>query len=120
MSSTRNKNTPGNYQLEQTALNNHYGWCAYEHAPQARAFITHMPGDGLIHGRVGASELSHNATDIESFLHGIGSSNLVAPYQPPSPQIKTVQSLNIADKLPLILPKNLIVEQHQRPSMWNK
>lgn len=120
MSSTRNKNTPGDYLMEQTALNNHYGWGAFENAPQSRAYTTHFAGNGLIHGRMGASELSHNSTDIESFLHGIGSTNLVTPYQPPAPQIKTMQSLNVADRLPLIMPRSLIVEQHQRPSMWNK
>jgi hypothetical protein len=115
MASTRNKNTQGNYQSEQWSLDQTRNWIAYEHASNGRAIQTHLPGNGLLVGRVANTELSKNPADIESHLYGIGSTNLVTPYEQPTPLINQIPSLNIASKTPLFMPDPLIIEPNQRP-----
>ena len=75
MSSTSNKNTPGNYQLEQLESQKQRAYHNY----QGRSVnnVNCLPGDGLLSGRCPSMILSHNCTDIESELFGVGSTNLV-------------------------------------------
>jgi hypothetical protein len=115
MSSTRNKNSIGNYELEQFSIYKSHIHTTFVNGPFGKAIQTHFPGDGLLPGRVSHAELNHNACDIESFLYGIGTTNLVKPFVEPSYQPKNIQSLNIIDKIPLIIPKPLIIEGNQRP-----
>lgn len=113
MSSTRNKNSPGDYLLEQRGHNHiqSYLSCSSYGEPTNVYFA----GDGLLMGRIPANHLSNNHCDIETQLFGIGSSNLVTPKQNAMPDIKSVKSLNIIDKTPVILPDPLVVEKNQRP-----
>ena len=75
-----------------------------------------LAGDGLIQGHLPDTELAKNPNDIESFLFGIGSTNLVNPQTPVNPELKKHDSLSIVDrKVPLIMPKDLILEADQRP-----
>lgn len=115
MSSSRNKNTQGNYALEQRALSLHANYITYENAANGSSYKPMLAGNGLIHGRMGATHLSHNACDIESFLYGINSTNLVTPQSAPVAQLRDLHSLNVADRVPLIIPKCLAVEPNQRP-----
>lgn len=112
MSSTRNRNTPGNYSAEQWSLGEQINYNTYHSygVPQS----THFAGDGLIHGRVASQQLSNNSCDIESQLFGIGSTNLVKPLPPVVPEIKTLNSLAVMDKTPLIIPGDLVVQVEQR------
>jgi hypothetical protein len=112
MASTRNKNTPGNYSAEQWSLNEQINYNTYHSygVPQS----THFAGDGLIHGRIASENLSKNACDVESYLFGIGSTNLVNPLSPVVPEIKQLDSLAIMNKTPLIIPGDLIVQENQR------
>jgi len=73
----------------------------------------------LIGGRIRARDLAHNACDIESFLRGIGSTNLVNPQAPVTPQVKPLESLNIIHKKQMVVPEPLIVEPNQRPMFLN-
>lgn len=115
MASTRNKNTPGNYAIEQRNNTLTAQYSSYEHAAQGAPVDTYFAGDGLIIGRIAASKLSDNSCDIESQLFGIGSTNLVTPKEPIQPSIKPVQSLSIIDRLPILVPEPLVVERNQRP-----
>ena len=113
MSSTRTKNTPGNYDLEQWSYGRNVNWCTAEYRgppPQ-----TNLPGNGLLAGNVSRTQLSVNSCDIESMLRGIGSTNLVSPQHQLQAQIKELPSLNICTKIPLLIPANLNVQQYQRP-----
>ena len=74
-----------------------------------------IPGNGLLGVRAPNIEFSHNAVDIESYLRGTGTVNLVKPMETPTPQLKSMPSLNIIDKLPVYLPEPLNIEQNQRP-----
>jgi hypothetical protein len=113
MTSTRNKNTPENYALEQLSYNKSDIWQTeyYRCMPSQ----TYFPGDGLLSGKMYVKQLSDNYCDIESMLRGIGSVNLVSPQAPIEPQIKEIQSLNICTKVPLLIPANLVVQPNQRP-----
>ena len=117
MSSTRNKNMPGDYTLEQSANRLGCKYSTYESA--GKPVETHYAGDGLLTGRIPASNLAFNACDIESQLFGIGSTNLVNPKKDVRPDIKPVQSLNMIDKLPIFIPEPLVVEKNQRPYFMN-
>jgi hypothetical protein len=117
MSSTRNKNMPGDYTLEQSANKLGCKYSTYESA--GKPVETYYAGDGLLAGRIPASNLAFNACDIESQLFGIGSTNLVNPKKDVRPDIKPVQSLNMIDKLPIFIPEPLVVEKNQRPYFMN-
>jgi hypothetical protein len=112
MASTRNKNTPGDYISEQRSITQHINYRTYHSygVPQT----TYLPGDGLLQGRVAPHQLSHNSSDIESFLWGIGSTNLVNPLPPTNPEIKQLKSLAVMDKIPVIVPGDLQVQPNQR------
>jgi hypothetical protein len=115
MSSTRNKNTPGNYDLEQQYYKKQTEYKTYIHSQYGKPQQTHFPGNGLLQGRVAPTELSHNPCDLESFLYGIGTTNLVNPQAKPVAQIYEIESLNVMKKLPVILPEPLVIDGHQRP-----
>ena len=119
MASTRNKNTPGNYESEQVSLNQQKDWLLYEHGAGGRTQTTYLAGNGLLAGRHGPDQLSSNATDIESFLYGVGSTNLVNPQGPVVPLMTPIKSLNIFQKGPVYVPKPLVVERGQRP-LWGE
>jgi hypothetical protein len=113
MASTRNKNTFGDYRLEQNINKTTAGYSTY--VSYGQPLQTHFPGNGLLAGRIVSENLSRNACDIESQLFGIGSTNLEIPRMPYVPEIKSLQSLNIIDKLPVMVPEPLAVEKNQRP-----
>jgi len=120
MSSTRNKNTPGNYASEKRATQKIHSELMYIHAARGQAIQTNQPGDGLLQGRVAGRDLAKNDCDIESFLFGIGSGNLESPQQGPLyPDILPLQSIHVSRKIPMVIPKKLGVELDQRPMYLN-
>ena len=114
MASTRNRNTPGDYNTRQKSF-----MMQVEHVTNKSAAIsenTMYAGNGLLQGRMPDTELSSNPNDIESFLFGIGSTNLLTPQQPVKPEFKSLSDLSIVDRrVPLIMPENLTVRKDQRP-----
>jgi hypothetical protein len=116
MSSTRNKNTIGDYQLEQREQKEKERYSTY--LPFREPINSYYAGDGLLGGRMASNVLSVNNCDIESQLFGIGSTNLVNPKANITPILKSIKSLNIIEKSPIILPDPLIIEKNQRPSRW--
>ena len=82
MASTRNRNTPGNYQLEQNLNACNYNLATYIHGTQGQGYTRHLPGDGLIVAQMHSRDLAENYMDIESQLFGIGSTNLENPLPP--------------------------------------
>lgn len=119
MSSTRNKNTPGNYSLEKWSNSKKHEEVMYIHASQGQAISTQLPGNGLLSGRVAGADLASNSCDIESALFGIGSTNLENPLPKVTPQINYLRSLNIIDKIPVITPIHYENEPNQRPMYLN-
>jgi hypothetical protein len=112
MSSTSSRNTPGNYRLEQNINNGQLNYETYVN--YGVPIKTFTPGNGLLPGRVWCQELAYNGIDLESNLWGIGSTNLVEPYFAPTPQFKPMQNLDVASRIPLIIPKPLVVKSGER------
>jgi hypothetical protein len=113
MSSTRNRNNQADYKQEMAAYQHAVDHMTY--AQSGEPVTNYFAGNGLLAGRMANHSLSKNACDIESQLFGIGSTNLVAPKQPIANKPRAIQSLNVMEKVPLIIPAPLQVEKNQRP-----
>jgi hypothetical protein len=118
MSSTRNKNTPGDYALEKRNHADFFQAQTYVNSSSGCAYTPYLAGNGLLPGKCPATTLSNNACDIESFLFGIGSTNLENPTGPVTAELKQIKSVNIIQKTPTLMPEPLIVESNQRPKLW--
>jgi hypothetical protein len=116
MASTRNKNTLGDYNLEQSEFKHSEKYKLYSNSQYGSAYHTNLPGNGLLPGQIDCRNLSNNYSDIESFLFGINSTNLVNPVGPLVPDLKHLKTVNIYKKPIIYLPEPLIVERNQRPS----
>lgn len=115
MASTRNKNTPINYSLEEARYKNFETYNLYKNGSGGEAVHTNLAGDGVLQGAVPWNKLSHNPADVESFLFGIGSSNLVNPMKHFTPELIKNESIPFFKKAPTYMPDPLIVEKSQRP-----
>ena len=115
MASTRNINTRGNYNLEQEHFNLSRNNISYIHNPQGKAYINAMPSIGYMPSRMPRGTLSNNPIEIESMLFGINSTNLVKHTKPIKPDLKAIPTLNFFERIPIHLPKPLVVEHNQRP-----
>jgi hypothetical protein len=115
MASTRNKNTFGNYCLEQREHKNSEIYTLYPNSQYGAAYNTRLPGNGLNPAQIPWNKLSYNAPDIESFLFGINSTNLVNPAPCLVPELANLNSTNIYDKEPVFIPEPLVLEKNQRP-----
>jgi hypothetical protein len=117
MASTRNKNTQGNYNLEQRNHTLSASYKLYANSSHGSAYQTQNPGNGLNPGQIPGNKLSHNTADIESFLFGIGSTNLVTPSAShnPRPELVQLSSIHIFDKQTTAMPIPLYLDKNQRP-----
>lgn len=115
MASTRNRNTPGNYGLEQREYQQSNNYTLYPNSQYGAAYNTRLPGNGLLAGQVPWNKLSYNAADTESFLFGINSTNLVNPAPCFVPEIVQLSTANIYDKGNTFMPEPLVIEKNQRP-----
>jgi hypothetical protein len=115
MASTRNRNTPGNYCLEERQYANSRDYTLYQNSQYGAAYNTRLPGNGLLPAQIPWNKLSYNAADTESFLFGINSTNLVNPAPCFVPEIAKLNSANIYDKGPVYMPEPLVIEKNQRP-----
>ena len=116
MASTRNRNTPVNYKLEQRSNANSAQYALYENSQYGAAYNTRLAGNGLMPAQIPWNKLSYNAPDIESFLFGINSTNLVNPAPILVPELAQIDSVNIYEKGPVYIPEPLVVEKNQRPA----
>jgi hypothetical protein len=115
MASTRNRNDRGNYKAEEMGREHQRLYLMYKNQGNGQAFTNHYAGDGLLGGQMGPLALSRNFADIDSYLKGTGSTNLVMPASTIEPQLKELESLAIMDRIPFILPEPLKVDKNQRP-----
>lgn len=103
MASTNNKNSQYEYKL-QVAGNqymDHFTLYKNSTVPDRTLFA----GNGLNMPRMGRDVLSRNSCDVESFLFGVNSTNLVNPTAPITPQINHINSLNICKNDKLVMPQ---------------
>jgi len=115
MASTRNINTPGNYYLEQKEFKQSENYTLYENSQYGSAYNTKLPGLGLLPAQIPWNKLSYNASDTESFLFGINSTNLVSPAKCFTPEIVKLCVSNIYEKNTILIPEPLVIENNQRP-----
>ena len=115
MASTRNKNTSGNYCLEQREYKEFSGYTLYPNSQYGAAYNTRLAGNGLNPGQIPWNKLSYNAPDIESFLFGVNSTNLVNPAPIFVPELAKIDSINIFEKGPIFMPEPLVIQKNQRP-----
>ncbi len=115
MASTRNRNTPGNYCQEQAQYARAELYNMYPNSCQGAAYNTRMPGNGFLPAQIPGNKLSHNCADIESFLFGIGSTNLVNPLPAFTPELATLPCANVYENAPIWMPYPLIMDPGQRP-----
>ena len=115
MASTRNRNTRGDYNLEQQEYKSSRNYNNYLHAAQGCAYLHSIPTIGIMPNRMPRHTLSNNPIDIESTLFGINSTNLVNPQKPIKPQLKKIPTSEFFNRLPVHMPKPLVIENNQRP-----
>lgn len=116
MSSTRNNNSLGNYNLQQQAYSTGREYIRYENSYAGRAYNAALPSIGFNPSTMPSDNFSSNPIEIESFLFGINSTNLVNPDKAKiQPELKKLPTFSYFDRMQLIMPKPLIVENNQRP-----
>ena len=115
MASTRNRNTPGNYSLEEKQYKKAASYRLYPNSQYGYAYATHLPGLGLMPAQIPANQLSTNAIDTESFLFGINSTNLYQPASTFIPENKVIDSIHIFNRGPTYIPEPLVIQKFQRP-----
>jgi hypothetical protein len=113
MASTSLKNSPANYSLETRQNEAVFG--NRIHAMRAYASENAFPDAGIFAGPMPADALSHNPTDIESQLRGIGASDLTRqrPVHAPAPVKRG--TVAFFDRMPFVVPDPLVVRTGQRP-----
>ena len=115
MSSTRNKNTEGNYNLQQGQYEESRNYTSYEYGYAGKAYCPALPCVGITPSHMARETFSFNSVDIESSLYGINSTNLVSPQDPVKPELKILPSISYFDRMPLIMPKDFSLLRNQRP-----
>ena len=118
MASTRSKNTPGNYCLEQRDYHLSSSYLLNPYSSSGLNYDTKLAGFGFNPGNMPASTLSKNYGSIESGLFGIGSTNLVNPAPPIVPECYYLKSASLIEQGPTYIPKPLYIEPNQRPAFY--
>ena len=117
MASTSLKNLPGQYCREQNEQIQQLEYLVDKN--KKVPVVSRMPDFGINMGNMAGAYthnvLSKNTADLESYLFGIGTSNLVKPFQKPSAKINYLENLKFFDKPGYCMPQPLVVEKRQRP-----
>ena len=113
MASTRNKNTRNDYALE---LNKSIHTQEYLLAGDyAQSNTTACPGNGLGGAHIPRSQMSSNPIVIETFLFGIGSSDLTKDVPVLDANLKCLPTHDIYAKAPTVVPEKFVSNTTQRP-----
>ena len=115
MASTRNKNMPSDYCLQQRNYSLANDYRLYPNSQTGKAYNPAIPCIGYTPSHMPNSTFSYNPTDIESNLFGINSSNLVYHQAPLAPALKTLDFTSFFDRKAVTLPNPLVVEYGNRP-----
>ena len=115
MASTRNKNMPSDYCLQQQSYSLARNYVNYAHSSYGSPKQTSIPSVGITPSHMSYNAFSRNGIEIESALRGINSTNLVSPQEPATPQFKTIKFQPFFERLPMIMPDPLVIKGNQRP-----
>jgi hypothetical protein len=119
MASTRNNNTPGNYDLEQKKYYSTRNYETFANSQYGTAYNPALFSLGSNPSHMPRETFSSNPVDVESTLFGINSTNLVSPQKPVNPELKTIPTVCLFEKVPLLMPNPLVIENKQRPYFLN-
>ena len=118
MASTRNRNTPLDYNLEKKNNNLQQQHNLYLNSSAGRPTSECMPAIGYTPSHMAREALSNNSIDIESSLYGIGASNLVEPCVPVNPSIRNIEFKEWFERQKeVIMPYPLVFNDKTRPSL---
>jgi hypothetical protein len=118
MASTRLKNTKGIYKQDQEAIqkSSRYEMWKYKTIHQNSVFPAAGINMPMMTNGYNNGILSKNASDIESTLFGINSTNLVENKSPVVAQINHMNTVHFFDRPEqVIMPEPLVIENCQRP-----
>jgi hypothetical protein len=118
MAATRNKNSKGDYCLEQKQHRQSLEHVEYYNTQNGHAYTPAYP-ELYVQGYMPPDNFSFNPTDIESALFGIGSTNLVQPKPPTKPQFKSLPSVSFFNKPEVVKEKPFVPLLNQRPFICN-
>jgi hypothetical protein len=118
MTSTRNKNTQLNYNLEKSNTEKIFRENIYSHSSYGRPISECIPSLGYMPSHISREALSHNSIDIESQLRGIGSTNLETHCERIIPNITNLEFKDFFDRpQTIIMPYPMVYEINQRPAL---
>lgn len=117
MTDTRKKSNRGDYEKEQEFNTNFRDYLSNPKNYIRKPEVTQLPGNGLIGAKIHTLDLANNALAIENLLRGTGSSNMVNPSVPETPDIKYLKSLNMYEKC-VYMPDPLVIHRGERPA-WS-
>ena len=118
MASTSLKNLPGHYKQDQKAEHINREYLVYKHkkVPLKSALPDFGINMGNMAGGYTHNIISNNTPDLESYLFGIGTSNLVKPFVKPYEDINQLNNIPFYGKPGYCMPKPMIIENRQRPT----
>jgi len=116
MASTRDINSKENYCLEQKTNQQFLNNSTYYNGPSGHAINTAFP-ELYLQGNMPPDNFSHNSTDIESALFGIGSTNLVKERDIVNPDFKSVPTVSFFDRPKVISQEKVSELKGQRPTI---
>ena len=85
----------------------------YTNSQYGEAWNTNLCGNGLLAGQLPREKLSNNPIQIENFLFGINSTNLVNREPPLIAELVSLPDVNIYKKSPTIMPNPLVIEKNR-------
>ena len=120
MTSTRNKNSQLNYNLEKSCKEKLLREKLYLHSSSGRPTTECIPSIGYTPSHISRDALANNAIDIESQLLGIGSTNLETQCQQVVPSLRTLDFKEFFERQQsVVMPYPMVYENNQRPNLQN-
>jgi|TARA_B110000977_G_C10760814_1_gene370598 hypothetical protein len=118
MTSTRNRNTQEDYNIENNKNNDYLERNLYIHSSAGRPTTECFPEVGYMPSQMAHQTLSNNGIDIESSLRGIGASNLVDTIEHVNPSFKQVEFKPWFERpQAVIMSYPLVFDEMQRPTL---
>ncbi len=115
MTDTQRVNNPADYCLQQRSYAKAREHLFYKHGPFGHAAHVALPCVGITPSHMPRDTLSNNPVEIESSLFGINSVNLVDPAPQVRPELHKIPEVPFFKRMPMIMPRPLVIERNQRP-----
>jgi hypothetical protein len=117
MSSTRLKNTPCEYKLQQRTIDHSKNYLNFYN--KLHHNNSKFPTFGINMGNMPADVLSGNFADVDSFLKGTYFNNLEDPKKNISVQINNMQCATFFERPDILMPDNIYIDKN-RPTIFRR